>query len=297
MNNYIIVTDSGCDLDAVWREKFGIEYVPMHFIVDGKDYEADLDWKKISAPDFYNLMRDGKRIYTAQVNVATYKKSFAEYLEKGYDILSVSTSSGLSASIQASCVARDELLKDYPEAKIICVDSLRACHALGILVIAAAELRAQGKTIEDTAAWLEENKLTSNMEGTADKLVYLRQAGRVSAASSFFGGLLNIKPIVMADAKGRNFAVEKVKGRKTSIQRIAERLKERYIEVPYQKVFISHADCLEEAEELKKAIFEQLNREIEVYIGYVGPCVGATVGPGMLSAHFFGKKVDLNLGE
>ncbi|MBQ8685673.1 MAG: DegV family protein [Clostridia bacterium] len=297
MKKYVILTDTGCDLERSFREQYDIEYVPMHFSFEGKDYEADLDWSQISAPDFYNYMREGKRFITAQVNVATYKKAFAKYLEEGYDILSITTSSGLSASIEASRVARDELLKEYPDAKIICVDTLRACYALGLLVIRAAELRAEGKTIEETAQWIEEHKQTVNMIGSVDKLTYLKQAGRVSAASAFFGGLLNIKPIIVADALGRNFAVEKVKGRRTSFNRIAELAAEAYEDLEYQRIFISHADCLEEAKELQQILEEKIGKKLDVHIGYVGSCVGATVGPGMIAVYLFGKEVTLNKGE
>ncbi len=294
MKKYLIVSDSGCDLEETLRKEFDIEYVPMHYSLEGKDYYADLDWGVISAPAFYGCMREGKRFITSQVNVEEYKKTFGAYLQQGYDILYLSCSSALSSSVNASRVAREELLKEYPDAKIFCVDGLRACYALGLLCIRASELRAEGKTIEETAAWLEENKDTSHMIGTVDKLTWLKQAGRVSAASAFFGGLLNIKPIIVADAQGRNFALEKVKGRATSFNRIVEMVKESWEDVPYQRLYISHADCLEEAEKLKEMILAALGKEVDVHIGYVGPCVGASVGPGMISVNYFGKKVTLN---
>ena len=295
MKKFVILTDSGSDLEKSLRDEFDIEYVPTHISRDGKDYEADLDWRVISFKDFYNAMREGARFISTQVNIESYKAAFRKFIQEGNDVLYVSSSSGLSASIKTSYVARDEVLKEYPEAKIICVDSLRGCYALGLLAIRASELRAEGKTIEETAAWIEENKQTVNMIGSVDKLTYLKQAGRVSATSAFFGGLLNIKPIITADALGRNFALEKVRGRRTSMERSAELMKEAFIDgIPYQRVMISHADCEEEAEEFKKIICETLGKEIDVHIGYVGPCVGSATGPGMLGVYFFGKKVTVN---
>ena len=132
------------------------------------------------------------------------------------------------------------------------------------------------------------------MIGSVDKLTYLKQAGRVSAASAFFGGLLNIKPILIADALGRNFACAKVKGRKVSMEKIAQMAKEAWEDVPYQRVMICHADCIEEAEELKQMLFVALGKEVDVHIGYVGSAVGASVGPGMLGLFFFGKEVTVN---
>ncbi len=294
MREYVIVTDSGSDLEKSLREQFGVEYFPMRCIINEEDYEADLDWGHISAYDFYQMMRDGARVRSAQVNVSVFKEGFKKILDEGKDILYVATSSKISASVNAGMVAKEELLKEYPDSKIIVIDALRACYALGILVIRASELKAEGKTIEETAAWIEENKLTVNMEGTVENLKYLRQAGRVTAASSFFAGLLNIKPVIIADALGRNFAVEKVKGRRASLNRLAERVAESFVDVPYQRLFISHADCLEDAETLKQMIFEKLGKTLDVHIGYVGSAVGTAVGPGMISAHFFGKKVTLN---
>ena len=173
-------------------------------------------------------------------------------------------------------------------------DALRGCHALGILLLTAGELRDQGKTIEEVAEWVEKNKLTANMVGTVETLTYLKNAGRVSASSAFFGGLFNIKPIVIGDAQGRNFALEKVKGRKGSMRRIVEIVKETYLDVPHQKVFVSHGDCLEEAEELKQMLLDALGKDVEINIDYVGPIVGSACGPGMLCAHYFGKEVTVN---
>ena len=297
MRDYVIITDSSCDLDAQFRQPYGIQAVNMHYTLGETNYDSDLDWKNISPKQFYDAMREGAKVRSAQVNVEEYKAAFKAILDEGKDVLSISCSSNISASVKASYVARDELQKEYPDAKIICIDALRACHALGILVATAGEMQQAGKTIEEVAEWVEENKLTSNMVGSVDKLTYLKNAGRVSATSAFFGGLLNIKPIIVADALGRNFACEKVKGRKTSLLRTAEIVKENYLDVPYQKVFISHADCAEDAEELKKMIWEQLGKEIPIYIGYVGTSVGSAVGPGMIGVHYFGKEVTLNKGE
>jgi DegV family protein with EDD domain len=125
-----------------------------------------------------------------------------------------------------------------------------------------------------------------------DNLKYLRQAGRVSAASAFFGGLLSVKPIIISDIHGNNAAVEKVKGRKGSIDRIVERFKSRYRTLPYQKIFIVHADCLDEALALKERIYEVIpDKDVEFIVNYIGPTVGASVGPGTMGVYFFGEEV------
>ena len=150
------------------------------------------------------------------------------------------------------------------------------------------------KTIEEVAEWIEENKLKANQECTPEKLSYLKQAGRVSAASAFFGGLLNIKPIIISDAKGQNFAVEKVKGRKTSIDRLAERFSEEVEDLPYQFISIAHADSIDDALELKAAVEKKMKTPLPIHVGHVGPIVGASCGPGTLAVYFYGKKVTTN---
>ena len=296
MRDFVIITDTSCDLSATYRDKYGIRLISVPYFIDGVEYASDLDWKVISAKDFYNCLRDGKKMRTNMINAAKYKAAFKAILDEGYDVLSISCSSNISSGVKESYVARDELKAEYPDAKIICVDALRGCQALGILVMTAGELRDQGKSIEEVAEWVEKNKLTANMVGTVQTLTYLKNAGRVSASSAFFGGIFNVKPIVIGDAQGRNFALEKVMGRKGSMRRIVEIVKETYLDVPHQKIFVSHGDCLEEAEELKQMLLDALG-DVEINIDYVGPIVGSACGPGMLCAHYFGKEVTVNKEE
>ena len=291
MKKYVIVTDTCSDLPRELREKYSIEYIPMHFSYNDKDVVASLDWEEISAPDFYNVMRGGTRIYTAQVNAAQYTEAFEKYIAEGYDILSISCSSALSASVKASYTVRDALLAKYPESKIICIDALMSCMGLGIICIKAAQLRDEGKSIEEVAEWVETNKLKINQEATVDKLIYLKQAGRISAASAFFGGILNIKPIIISDAKGRNVSVEKVKGRLASMQRLAERFAESYVPSEHP-VFISHADCIEDTKLLKEEVIKRVPEIAEkLYTVYIGPIIGASVGPGTIGLYYYGKEV------
>ena len=297
MKKYVIVTDSCSDLNRELREKYDIDYIPMHVSCEGKDYEANLDWEVISIKEYFDLMRAGKRITTAQITANQYKEAFTKYLADGYDILSISCSSALSASVATSRTVAEELKAEYPDAKIFCVDSLSACAGLGILGIVASKMRAEGKTIEEVVAWLEENKLTVNQEATAESLKYLKQAGRISAAAAFFGGLLQVKPIIISDATGMNFSLEKVKGRAKSITRVAERMKEEYEDSPYQTVIIEHAECPEGAEQLIAEI-KKLLPDVKIdYVINFGPIISATVGPGTLGVFFVGKKVTVNAPE
>ncbi|MBQ7906520.1 MAG: DegV family protein [Clostridia bacterium] len=296
MKKYVIVTDSCSDLHKGLREKYDIDYIPMHLIIDGeRDIYADLDFNEISYEDYFNMLREGTRIKTAQVNAQEYKQAFTKYLEAGFDILSISCSSALSASIKASQVARDELLEAYPDAKIYCIDSLNSCFGLGIICMTASELRAEGKTIEEVAAWIEENKLKVHQECTVEKLTYLKNAGRVSAAKAFFGGLLNKKPIIISDAVGQNHAIETVKGRRASMERLAERMFDEYEDHPYQKVVVCHADDIEAAEEFKAVIEAKFaGKELNIHMDRIGPIIGTSAGPGTIAVYFIGTEVTEN---
>lgn len=292
---YIIVSDSCCDLRKELREQYDIEYIPMRTICDGTDNPASLDWEHVSFKDFYNNMRKGTRYLTSQINEETYTERFEEYIENGYDILSISCSSALSGSVKISYGVREKLTKMHPEAKIICIDSLNSCFGLGMLCITASKMRADGKSIDEVAAWLEQNKLKANQICTVDSLGYLRRAGRVSATSAIFGGLLDIKPIIISDAVGQNAAVEKVKGRRVAIKRIVSKFLEVYEDLPYQMICVSHADCLDEAEDLRQRVLEVLpNKNIPVMLEQIGPIVGASAGPGTVAVYCFGKEVTEN---
>ena len=285
MRQFAIVTDSCGDLGKNLREKYQIDYVPMRFNYDDVDVPASLDWEFVPVKDFYNLMRNGKRIKTSQVNAEEYRKNFGDYLENGMDVLYISCSSALSASYHTSLLVRDELLKAHPEAKIICVDSLNSCLGLGLICIAASKLRAQGKSVDEVADYVKENRLKMNQFATVEDLAYLKRAGRVSTASAVFGGLFQVKPIIISDARGNNYAIEKVKGRKKSIERIAEMFKETYDENgDFPTIGIAHADSEADADLLAAAVIEKLGKKnVEVITSYIGPIVGASTGPGTIA--------------
>lgn len=264
----------------------------MGIAYNGKSAIADLDWKEISVKDYYQMMKDDVRVTTFQITKEQYLTRFEEYLNDGYDILSISCSSALSSSVHTSYKARDELLKKYPEAKIICIDSLISCYGLGLLCIIASNMRSEGKNIEEVAKFIEKNKFKSNQFGTVGDLKYLKRAGRITATKALFGTLFNVKPIIISDTKGQNVSIEKSKGRKNVISRIAELTKENYTGQYLGDIFIGHADSEEDAIELKKQIEEKFGDEKpNIYIGYIGPILGASCGPGMLAIYFIGNEV------
>ncbi len=290
MKKYVIFTDSCSDLEKEFRDEFNIRYVPNGYSINGKNYVASLDWTEHSPKEFYDIMRRGQRILSSQVNAVSFKEEFEKAINEGYDILYIGCSSALSSSVKTSYIVRDELLEKYPDTKIICIDALRACSGQGLLVIRAGELQKEGKSIDEVANWIEENKLTMHQEGSVDKLTWLKQAGRVSAVSAFFGGLLNIKPLIISDIHGKNVAVEKVKGRRASFVRIAQRIKERIVDVPYQRIVVCHADSYDDALEMKKIILDTLQKDYDIRITHICQPVGTAVGPGMIGVYFYGVK-------
>jgi len=289
MRDFVIFTDSTADLGKDIRKKYNIEYVQMNIIVDDKEMAADLDWQEYSAKDFYDWMRNGKHIYTTQVPYLEYLNKFKKVLSEGKDILYLGCSSRLSGSIGLSYSVRDELLEQFPDNKIICIDTLRSTLGEGLIAIKASELKKEGKTIEEIAECVENSKLNFHTIATAESLNYLKRAGRVKASAAFFGNIIGVKPLIIGDAKGNNFAVKKVKGRRTSLLEMINMMKENIIEPEKQIICVEHADCYIDNEFIKQHIIDQLNPK-EVYVSYIGPIIGASIGPGSIAVSYYGEK-------
>ncbi|MBQ2769497.1 MAG: DegV family protein [Clostridia bacterium] len=292
MAKYVIITDSSSDLTAENREKYNVEYIPNRFYYKDKEYDADLDWKSVPMDEFFDYLRAGNRILTSQISSLACKETFEKWLKAGYDVLSISCPGVLSATAKVFFHTRDELQPQYPDRKIISIDATVSSGGLRMLCIKAAMLRQEGKTIDEVAAWVEENKKRVHQEGSVDNLSYLKRAGRISAVSAFFGGLLHIKPMIISDVHGYNVAVEKVKGRKASIERTVERVIERYKPTDYPDIFVQHTACEEDAKTLKSMLQERLGlSEEKIHIGPVNTVMAASVGPGMFGVYFFGEEV------
>ena len=290
MKDYVIVVDNCSNMMKPNREKYGVEIVYMHFFIDEKMYAASPDYEVISNREFNDVMRGGKRITTSQATASQFEECFEKLLEKGKDILYIGCSSKLSASVKEGEVAKDNLLKKYPESKIEVIDSYTSTYALEMMAIDAAKRKAEGMSLEDNVARVLQDRYNYNYVATPDKLTWLKMAGRVSAPSAFFGGILGIKPLIINSKIGENTAVEKVKGRKNSYQRTAEIVKEWIDPKEHNTIFIGHADCIEDAKEFAKTITDLCqDMNLNVVYGYYEPCVGASVGPGTLAVCFYTK--------
>ena len=299
MNKIAIITDSSCNLNSQLQKEYGVDAVlPMHIFLNDQLYDCNDDWPFMNPKDYYDTIRNGAVIKSAQVNSRQYKEKFKEFLDKGYDILSISCTHTLSSSVKESYVARDELAPNYPNQKIYCVDSSNCTFGLGMILRECGKLRANGETLENIVEWVEVNKTKFNEVGTVDKLTYLHRAGRISASKAFFGGLLGVKPIVIYDVLGSNVAVEKVKGRKNSFLKIVEYLKKYGRFDVYNDIYIAHADCpSEEIEELKDTIQAAFDQELKFIVAYIGPGVGSSVGPGGVVVNFYSDPSIREVGE
>lgn len=290
MDKFVIFADSTCDLGKDLRDKYDIDYVAMNYILDEKEYRASLDWESHSPKEFYNFMREGNRIRTTQVPAAEYETKFKKALEDGNDILYISCSSALSGSINIAKTVAGKLKSEYNERKIICIDSLISSLGQGYLAIKASLLRSQGKSIDEVADYIVKNRLKVNQIGYVSTLSYLKRAGRVTASSAFFGNLFGVKPILISDKIGQNYAVKKVKGVKNVRHEAALMIKETAVDPENQTLYISHADDIEEAQKLRDEIMSMVKFK-NCYINYITTIVGASVGPGCVAAYIVGKEV------
>lgn len=291
MKDFVILGDSTCDLDLATRQEFEIDYIPMGYTVDDQDYIASLDWEFHPVREYYDLMRGGKRVFTSQINLNTCRQMFLSAIEKGKDVLYITCSSALSSSYQSACVIARELEEANPGAKIYCVDALICLLGQGHLLMEASRQRKAGKSAQETAAYIESIRLNVNMVGYPGSLEYLRRAGRVKASSAFFGNLFGVKPILISDRQGCNYALKKVKGTANARNTVAEMIQEAMTE-DSNTLYIAHADCPEEAEALKNAILSRCSFQ-KVHVGVIGPIVGASVGPGTVAAFICGKEVTI----
>lgn len=292
MKPIAVLMDSTCDLNKQTMEEFKIDYCPMGVVIDEKEYPADLTWKDMSPTQFYTLMEEGKRPYTQQVTEDTYRKKFQEYLAQGMDILYIGCSGALSASVKVAARIAKEMMAGDTESKIIVVDSLNASMGQGLMGIHAAEMRDEGHSIDEIAAEIEKTKLKYNQWGTSGTLKYLKNAGRVKASAAFFGDIIGVKPIIISDINGNNFAYKKVRGRKNSLQEVADSVIATSEDPEKHYLAITHANCLDDAKEIVRLVEQKIHFK-RVFIHDMGPILGASCGPNMVAAYNYGKEVTL----
>ena len=286
MNEYIIFTDSCCDISPELLAKWGVPYANMTFSFDGEDKEYI--GTDISNHDFYDRMRQGAHARTAAINADTFACAFTPFLEEGKDILYVAFSSGLSTTVNSAHMAAEELKEQYPDRKIVIVDTLAASAGGGLMVYMAVAKKNEGATIEENAAYMESLIPQHCIWFTVDDLEYLKRGGRVSPLVAFAGGVLGIKPILQMDGEGHLVKVSTARGRKKAIEALAEKYAELSYEEKNTPIFISHAEAENDAKQLADILKQRHGVEVTL-ITEIGPVIGSHAGPGTLAIFFIGK--------
>ena len=284
MNKFAISTDTGSDLPAYYCQAHDIAIINLPVTMNGVTYEkGQLDNK-----DFYAQLRSGAMPTTSAANLEDLSGLFRAVLSQGQDLLHIAFSSGLSSTAGTAFLAAEQVRTEFPERKLIVIDSLCASLGQGLLVHQAVKLRAQGLDIDTVGQKIEAMKLNIVHDFTVDDLNHLHRGGRVSKATAVVGSLINIKPILHVDDEGHLVAVGKARGRKASIQTLVHRMEEQAKGFDNQEVFISHGDCPEDAEYMAGLVREKFGID-DITIDYIGPTIGTHSGPGTLALFFLGS--------
>ncbi|WP_411168090.1 DegV family protein [Clostridium sp. MB05] len=282
----VILTDSCCDLPIDFVKENNIEVMPIRVNLKGEDIPDDLG-QSINYNVFYDMIRAGEMPSTSQVNAYTFTEAFKKYSSEGHSIIYIGFSSALSGCVNSARIAKEAVEDEMPSADITVIDTKSASMGLGLIVYYAVNMLKDGASKDEIISWIEDNKLKVNHWFTVDDLNHLKRGGRISSTVAIVGTMLNIKPIMHVDDEGRLVPVSKVKGRKKSIKELEEKLKERIVNSEEQTIFISHGDCLSDAEHLKDLILKETKVK-DVIINNIGPAVGTHSGPGTLALFFIG---------
>lgn len=286
--SFMITTDTCCDLPKSYIQEHGLDVVTLYYNMKGVAYGKEIE---LEVKEFYDMMRGGEMPTTMAANPEELHEMFEKYLKEGKDILHLAFSSELSSSYNNAAVVAGELNEQYTENKVIVIDTLSASLGQGLVVHKAVQLRKEGKTIEETAAWVEENKLHFCHQFTVDDLNHLYRGGRVSKLTAVAGTLIHVKPILHVSDEGRLIPIGKVRGRKKSLNALVDNM-ERTIGSYRDKndiVFISHGDAPEEAEYVAGLVKERFGIE-NFLISPVSPTIGAHSGPGTIALFYMGDR-------
>ncbi len=286
MSEYVITTDNNSDLPEEYLKDHGVGCMYLSYSMDGKNYTHG---NFLPEHEFYEAMRNGSMPTTAQVNPENAKALLEPYLKEGKDILHIAFSSGLSGTYNSSRIAAEELMEEYPDRRIIVVDSLSASLGQGLLVWLAQQKKELGQTLEDVADWVEKNKLKMVHLFTVDDLNHLYRGGRVSRTTAIVGSMLNIKPVLHVDNEGKLTAIGKVRGRKKALQELVKLMDEKIgsFGADCDTIFISHGDCEQDAQYVAAKVKEKYNIK-NIIINQVGATIGAHSGPGTMALFFVG---------
>ena len=284
--SYRIITDSCCDFPQNLYDQLNLGLVSLAVNYKGETVNSYTEqWLK----DMYQGLRAGESASTSAVNPTVWAEAMESVLKNGEDVLVLAFSSGLSTTYQSAVIAADELMEKYPQRTIKVVDTLCASMGQGLLVWYACKKRDEGKTLEEVWQWTEDHKLNLCHWFTVDDLMYLKRGGRVSAATALLGTMLQIKPVLHVDNEGHLINVSKVRGRKASLDALVKKLGQTGLDGENDTVFISHGDCIDDAQYVADKVKELYGTK-EVVISYVGAVIGSHSGPGTVALFFLGSE-------
>ena len=288
MREFVITTDSNCDMDPTYLAGQEVGVIPHYYTVEDELYGEE---KELSVEEFYDALREGKKATTMASNPDVIRKRFEEYAEQGRDILHISFSSALSVAYENIVNGANEIMAKYPEMKIIVIDTLSASLGEGIMIRKAIEMKQEGKTIEETAEWVRENSPHLNIQFTVDDLNFLYRGGRLSRSSAILGTVIDIKPILYVNREGELVPFDKVRGRKKVLMTMVDNMEERLGEYKDNQVFIGvvHGDCEMDARYVANMITERFGYT-DIIIRPIGPSIGVHTGPGAVALIFLGDE-------
>lgn len=292
MSDYVISCSSTADLSEEHFKARDIHYVCFHFELDGKAYKDDLG-KSIPFDKFYEAMANGADTKTSQINASEYEEYFEQFLKEGKDILHVSLSSGISGTVNSARIAKQDLEEKYPDRKIYVVDSLGASSGYGLLMDKLADLRDEGKSIEEVNEWVENNKLRLQHWFFSTDLTFYIKGGRISKTAGVIGGILDICPLLNVDNNGKLIPRSKIRSKRKVIKEIVKRMEENAENgLQYSgKCYISNSACMEDAMAVAKLVEERFpNLDGKVEINSIGTTIGSHTGPGTVALFFWGKE-------
>ena len=286
MNEFVIVSDSTVDLPKEYLQSKQVPIISLSYIMDGVTYE---EMDGLSHKEFFEKLRAGSLPTTSQINPEQARESLEPFAKEGKDILYIGFSSGLSGSYNSVRMAAEDLKEEYPDINIIAIDSLCACMGEGLLLYKALELKEHGMSMEEIAKWVEANKLHICHNVTVDDLNHLHRGGRISKTTAVVGSMIKIKPIIHMSDEGKLVVIGKERGRKKSLVSIVDRMEKQMQGYDNDIVMITHGDCIEDAEFVKKQVEERFGIH-NVMINGIGSVIGSHTGAGVVAVFFMGDK-------
>ena len=286
MRDYVITVNSTVDLPKEWLAERNVPVVPLRYTIDGQTYE---DMDGLSSKEFFQKPREGKMAVTSQVNPEEAKEALEGFVKEGKDVLHLAFSSALSGTCNSMKIAAEELMEEYPGSKVIVIDTLCACLGEALLLYKTLKQKESGKTLEETAKWVEENKLHICHNVTVDDLNHLHRGGRVSKATAVLGTMVQIKPIIHMDNNGALQVIGKERGRKKALNKIVDMAVKQAEGWDNDIIMITHGDCIEDAEYVASLVRQKMGID-NILINNIGTVIGSHTGPGVVAVFCMGNE-------